>query len=989
MKGYRRFLALRTVVVRALVSLLVLSAAAIGGWWLLRAGPLDELARRESSVRRRIEARLSGSSPLDVLARRFTRDGSGDAQHQSALLLLLHGEQRSAVASLEALARDSADPRRWNDLAAAHLVIARSNDAPVHLARALVAVDRALQLDVSYSEARFNRALILETFGLRDLAREEWQTYLRLDPKGMWAEEAREHAQKLSPEDDPLKVLESNRDRMATQPGAARAFAARFPQVARTAGETQILGNWGAAVIDGDATLAAGHLAIARGFAAQLAADDGNQTLARMVDAIEHADAQRLQILARAHRNLRDGRRAFIDRHIEEAARLYAAAAEEFSRTLSPGELRARMYAANMLFEQGRLAEAAAAQDAFLATIPPEFPAYRAETLWMVGTIACAQNVVGRCLDAWSDSLALFERLGEGGYAATVRSQMVFTLDRIGDPERAWRQRILALREHGRRIATSQIDALSSLSRAAMLEGDWQTALSFLALEIGIARRLPTPRMYVQSLIHRAEVNGRLRRIAAAHADLGEARRRLPEIHDPLYRGFMVAFANGAEASIVPDPRVAIALVTDAIEFHSTKGRRMYLPDLLRKRGRAFESARDPDRAAADFEAGVAELERRRETLKPGEDRWGVFHAAGELFADAMSLALVRGDPQTAFDYAERARARALLDRVAPAWRRVTPADVPPGNVVVEYAIHDEATFIFAADARGVRAVRQAVPRQQLAARIKSFLDAGSDEERERFDTDARELHRLLIEPIEHELAGAARISIVPDPAMPVIPFAALLGQDGRRLVERYALSVEPSAAFARGRMPVRTAGARRVVIVEGAAAEQPLAAARREARAVARLYANATLLQRDSATRDVFLREAANADAIHFAGHSVGGHLVVAGQERLDLRQISEMRLPRAPVVVLAACGTADGSIRGTEGTISVARAFLAAGASSVVATLWPIEDEAAAEFFPLLHQHLARGAAPADALRAVQLEWIRTNRPHSLWAAVQAIGG
>jgi CHAT domain-containing protein len=58
-------------------------------------------------------------------------------------------------------------------------------------------------------------------------------------------------------------------------------------------------------------------------------------------------------------------------------------------------------------------------------------------------------------------------------------------------------------------------------------------------------------------------------------------------------------------------------------------------------------------------------------------------------------------------------------------------------------------------------------------------------------------------------------------------------------------------------------------------------------------------------------------------------------------------------------------------------------------VATLWPIDDDAAAEFFPRLHHYLLGGLSPADAVRATQLEWIRKrNAPPGLWAAVQTIG-
>jgi CHAT domain-containing protein len=108
-----------------------------------------------------------------------------------------------------------------------------------------------------------------------------------------------------------------------------------------------------------------------------------------------------------------------------------------------------------------------------------------------------------------------------------------------------------------------------------------------------------------------------------------------------------------------------------------------------------------------------------------------------------------------------------------------------------------------------------------------------------------------------------------------------------------------------------------------------------------------------------------------------------------LDVKRIAALRLPHTWLVVLAACATAAGERRSTEGTISVARAFLAAGVRSVVATLRPVPDEEAAAFYPRFHQHVASGLAPAEALRQTQLECIaRGDGAAAMWAAVQIIG-
>jgi CHAT domain-containing protein/tetratricopeptide (TPR) repeat protein len=95
-----------------------------------------------------------------------------------------------------------------------------------------------------------------------------------------------------------------------------------------------------------------------------------------------------------------------------------------------------------------------------------------------------------------------------------------------------------------------------------------------------------------------------------------------------------------------------------------------------------------------------------------------------------------------------------------------------------------------------------------------------------------------------------------------------------------------------------------------------------------------------------------------------------------LRLHDIYTLRL-NADLVVLSACETALGrEIRG-EGLIGLARGFMYAGASRVVASLWSVEDQATAALMKELYQGmLAKGLTPAAALRAAQLSMWRGRR-------------
>ena len=70
-----------------------------------------------------------------------------------------------------------------------------------------------------------------------------------------------------------------------------------------------------------------------------------------------------------------------------------------------------------------------------------------------------------------------------------------------------------------------------------------------------------------------------------------------------------------------------------------------------------------------------------------------------------------------------------------------------------------------------------------------------------------------------------------------------------------------------------------------------------------------------------------------------------------------------RARLVVLSCCHSGRGEVK-SEGVVGIARAFLAAGARSVLVSLWAISDEATMEFMKSFYQHLKYGESTSVAL-------------------------
>jgi CHAT domain-containing protein len=98
------------------------------------------------------------------------------------------------------------------------------------------------------------------------------------------------------------------------------------------------------------------------------------------------------------------------------------------------------------------------------------------------------------------------------------------------------------------------------------------------------------------------------------------------------------------------------------------------------------------------------------------------------------------------------------------------------------------------------------------------------------------------------------------------------------------------------------------------------------------------------------------------------------------------------AEMVVLSACETSVGSYRFGQGVISLAKGFFQAGARSVAATLWSVDDAKNAELMRLFFREIKNGLAKDEALQRAKVTYLETH-PHDeanpvYWAAVTVYG-
>ena len=163
------------------------------------------------------------------------------------------------------------------------------------------------------------------------------------------------------------------------------------------------------------------------------------------------------------------------------------------------------------------------------------------------------------------------------------------------------------------------------------------------------------------------------------------------------------------------------------------------------------------------------------------------------------------------------------------------------------------------------------------------------------------------------------------------------------------------------------------------------------------------TLLTGDNATESA-VKRAVNHRVIHMAVHAIASELYPAraavvllsdpakGEDGfLQASEIVQLRLD-ADLVVLSACDTAIGPIQGQEGIANLSKAFLLAGARTVISTLWSVDDDSAFYLMKQLYRELAQGSSASDALAAAKRTMLKTFGQSRLvpyyWAGFTAEG-
>jgi CHAT domain-containing protein/tetratricopeptide (TPR) repeat protein len=539
---------------------------------------------------------------------------------------------------------------------------------------------------------------------------------------------------------------------------------------------------------------------------------------------------------------------------------------------------------------------------------------------------------------------------------ARLRANAGTLYRRLGDPVKARQQYRLALDILAREPhADTRLGVLKNMAIAEALEfGDLAAARALFTQVLASARASGNRRETVQALLYLGETEYRGGDLPSATAHWGEAASlAAPEERWKALYGL---------ARVAP-PQRAAAHLEEAVAI--------------------IESLR----------AGLSQSDLRTEFLA---DKRDVYDARIELLLDQP-----QPSPQVVLEWIERTRARSQ--------EQGRPLEPDAGSAILSFW-SSQTRWAWVWKTKSAMGVVHGVLPPRAASRLselaRRLADPSSQEWRREAAFWSAELLTLL--PVFQQ-TSLKRLIVVPDLLLAGVPLEPLPvpGSD-RLLLEQFEVSYLPSS-----RLSARASSPRRIwpwtpsVLAIGAVKDStvPLPGDERwielprtaaELQAVAREMPGRAEIREGSAARKQAIT--GGWPILHIATHGEAdledprrSRLLFAGPEYLFVDEAARLPLAGVDLVTLSACETARGRLIRGEGVDSFARAFLRAGSATAVASLWSVEDAAAAEFMRQFYHQLAQGEGKAAALRAAKLKLLRSGtrlaRP-AHWAAFVLYG-
>ncbi|MCB1920717.1 MAG: CHAT domain-containing protein [Candidatus Competibacteraceae bacterium] len=726
-----------------------------------------------------------------------------------------------------------------------------------------------------------------------------------------------------------------------------------------------------------------------------------DQAYAQSIDALRRGD------FAQAVQAAQTARTAFVNvgNHQQQLAALLRMA-EAYQGLGQPRAARQVLHEAQLLAVNAPLA------------LQAEILAARGQADWLSGEWDAAQPLL-------REAVEIARRSNDHRSAALALNTLGNRAASVGDPSAArayYEQALAAVADDD---ATLRVRIQLNAARAAWREGKAALAESGLQAALPMAERLPPSHDKVFNLLALGQL---LRELPSASSErqaterlfteAGELALTLGDARSASYAwGYRGQSAAGAhrDAEALALSRRAVTLAQQAQAPESLYRWQWQIGRLLQRQG-------DRDGAVLAYRQAALNLQSvRHEITADQRDRTHSFRdGSGVLLVELADLLLQRASQTSDSPRQQRdlIAARDTMEQLKTAELRdyfqddcviefqgdVAPVDqLSPGTAALYPILLPDRTELLLSLPDGIHQYQAPVGSATVTQTVREFRKALEKRTTYSYPEPAQRLYGWLIAPLEPELHAQKidTLVIIPDGLLRTIPFAALY--DGQHfLIERYALATTPGLTLTH--LQARRRRNNRLLLnglsqsVQGFPALQQVES---ELSTLSQMYKQRKILKNEDFTVINVNQTLASEpySIVHIASHGqfdreVDKTFLLTFDSKLTLDQLEQLlsltqyRGQPVDLLTLSACQTAAGDDRAALGLAGVA---VKAGAGSVLATLWFVNDKAAALLISTFYQRLQNPKlSKAKALQQAQQLLLQDNRyDHpGYWAAFLMIG-
>ncbi len=323
-------------------------------------------------------------------------------------------------------------------------------------------------------------------------------------------------------------------------------------------------------------------------------------------------------------------------------------------------------------------------------------------------------------------------------------------------------------------------------------------------------------------------------------------------------------------------------------------------------------------------------------------------------------------------------------------------------KVLIEFVNFDDNLSAFVITDKKIHFVADLAKEDEIIAPLESLqfqfgtlrygakiLDKFLSELKKRTDFYLQKLYEKLLKPLESFISERDLV-IVPVGATHYVPFHAL--SDGKNyVIETREVVYSPGATVWRKLSAKPSRKLENALLIGFADERIPLV--NREIKTLEKIFRTSKSFTDERATFSAFTKNASKFDLLHLACHGqfrpenpLFSSLHLA-DGFVTVRDICSHKL-KAEVVTLSACETGLNKIFAGDEILGLARGFLSAGASSLILSLWTVNDEATTELMKNLYTELQNGETVAAALRKAQCNFIGQGFHPYFWSPFVLVG-